>query len=44
MFEKLCILTASGSAVSQRSSDLYLLIKGVVISGAPQFNVSGFLR
>jgi len=44
MYEKLCTLTVSASAVSQRSSDLYLLIKGVVISGAPQFNVSGFLR
>ena len=43
-FEKLCTLTVAASAVSQRSSDLYLLIKGVVISGAPQFNVSGFLR
>lgn len=44
MYEKLCTLTVSASAVSQRSSDLYLLIKGVVTSGAPQFNVSGFLR
>ena len=43
-FEKLCTLTVAASAVSQRSSDLYLLIKGVVTSGAPQFNVSGFLR
>jgi hypothetical protein len=43
-FEKLCTLTVSGSAVSQRSSDLYPHIKGVVTSGAPKFNVMGFER
>ena len=42
VFEKLCTLTVAASAVSQRSSDLYPLIKGVITSGTPRFNVTGF--
>ena len=44
VFEKLCTLTVSTSAVSQRSSDLYPYVKAVVTSGAPKANVTGFAR
>ena len=43
-YEKLFTLTVSGTAVSQRSSDLHPVIKGVITSGAPKFNVQGFER